>query len=177
MKALAPCASFPPAKRIAPADNPASGDTRVSVGNLVLAFRLKRNPLGDFLSDDLRRKARLTIADKKTNHSDDTVDDFYSACVSSGTSPASSLNSLSNVAYYKGTPKTPEEGGRLVYARVPAYLHRYGDYPTHGPDGTPGCRDAGRIWPGVWEIENDKLLLIQRRMTHLRHPRLLHTQP
>jgi hypothetical protein len=108
------------------------GNARVFIGNLVLAFRLKRDSSGKFLSDELMRKARLTIADKKINLADDTVD-FYSACVSPGTSRIITklalergvLQHIIDVggAYYKGTSKLPEDGGRLVYARVPAY-HR-----------------------------------------------------
>ncbi len=95
---------------------------------------------------DSKTGARGHVGEVETNLADDTVD-FYSLCVSPGTSRISTQLALERGvlqhsidvggAYYKGTPKLPEDGGRLVNARVPAYLHSYSEYPTHGPYGTP----------------------------------------
>ena len=50
----------------------------------------------------------------------------------------------------------PEEGGRVLFAKVPSWLQGFGDCPTHAANGQrnmplipknmPGRRDAGRNW-------------------------------
>jgi len=150
------------------------GDSRVSVGNLVIAFRLMRDPSGVLLSDDLRRKARLTIADEKTNAADDTVD-LYSACVSPWdlsrlitqlvlwNAALSSTRSTSAAPTTRDPPKSPEDGGRLVNARVPTCT---ATATTRRP-GTPNlllmatCPARCRIWG----LEDDTFLMQNRRMT------------
>jgi hypothetical protein len=146
------------------------GTARVSIGNFVLAFRVKTDPDGGLLDASKCRKARLTFADKRSTNS--PAHAYYSACVSSSSS--SRLISQLAVehgafqhtidvsgAYYKGKRTPASEGGRLVYARIPTWLQHYGAYPTHAPDGTPnyiwitgnmaGCADAGCIWEAAYD--------------------------
>jgi hypothetical protein len=150
----------------------AYGDDQVTIGHIVLAFRNKTDPSGNPLDDDISRKARITIADKRGKS---TEHNFYSACVGSSTDrivtqiavEKRAIQHTKDVggAYYHGDPPTPENGGRLVYAFVPPWLADFGDYPTHAADGTrnllyipgnmPGRRDAGRIW----EVKYDHFLL------------------
>ena len=59
-------------------------------------------------------------------------------------------------AYFHGTPTHPDEGGRYVFAEIPRYMSKYGEYPTHDDQGRknylritgnmPGRKDAGAIW-------------------------------
>jgi hypothetical protein len=153
------------------------GTARVSIACIVVAFRVKTDPDGTLLEVSKCRKARITIADKRTNAAAENQD-YYSACVASSTSRLitqlavehGALQHTIDVsgAYYKGTRVRPEDGGRIVYARVPSWLHRYGPYPTHNPDGSanyllvegnmPGCIDAGRIWEVAY---NSHLLNVQ----------------
>ena len=106
---------------------------------------------------------------------------YYSACVSSSSSrlitqlavEKSAFQHTIGVsgAYYKGTRPSVEEGGRLVFARVPAWLDDYGHFPTHDADGTAnyiqitgnmaGCADAGCIWEAAY----DKHLISVQGMT------------
>ena len=75
--------------------------------------------------------------------------------------PTSTLSTSATRTPYKGTRVTgtrvrPEDGGRIVNARVPTRFHRYGPDRTHNADGSaiyflvesnmPGYIDADRIW-------------------------------
>jgi hypothetical protein len=60
----------------------AFGDDQVTIGHIVLAFHNKTDPSGNPLDDDISRKARITIADKRGKS---TEHNFYSACVGSST--------------------------------------------------------------------------------------------
>ena len=121
------------------------GAANVSIGHIVVAFRLKRDPSGALLGDGLSKKTRITIADKAASATS-SHHDFYSACVGTATDrfitqiavERRALQHTKDVsgAYYNGTPIPPEDGGRLVFAFVPTWLADFGDFPTHGPDGS-----------------------------------------
>ena len=146
------------------------GHAKVSIGNFVLAFRVKTDPDGALLDEEKCRKSRLTFADKRAMESKAAMN-YYSACVSSSSSRLVSQIAVEHRAfqhtldvsgaYYKGVRPTIAEGGRLVYARVPSRLADYGTFPTHGEDGSPnylwitgnmaGCADAGCIWETAYD--------------------------
>ena len=122
------------------------GYDKVSVGNFVLAFRIKTDPDGGLLDATKCLKSRLTFADRRSQASQAALN-YYSACVSSSSSRLISQLAVEHGAfqhtidvsgaYYKGTRPSVAEGGRLVYARVPAWLSNYGPYPTQDTNGSP----------------------------------------
>ena len=67
-------------------------------------------------------------------------------------------------AYLHGKPLAPEDGGRVLFAKVPPGFEQFG-YPEKGPDGSqnyfqvtgnlPGRKDASLIWQAC----NDEFLL------------------
>jgi len=67
-------------------------------------------------------------------------------------------------AYLHGKPLAPEDGGRVLFAKVPPGFEQFG-YPEKGPDGSqnyfqvtgnlPGRQGAGLIW----QVCNDEFLL------------------
>jgi hypothetical protein len=59
---------------------------RASIGNFVLAFRIKTDPDGGLLDPSKCRKSRLTFADSKSSRNAQAALNFYSACVSSSSS-------------------------------------------------------------------------------------------
>jgi len=156
------------------------GHSKVSIGNFVLAFRVKTDPDGALLEEEKYHKPRLTFADKRAMESKAAMN-YYSACVSSSSSRLVSQIAVEHRAfqhtldvsgaYYKGVRPTIAEGDRLIYARVPSWLADYGNFPTHGEDGSPnyiwitgnmaGCADAGCIW----ETAYDKHLINVQKMT------------
>ena len=158
------------------------GSHRVSIGNFVLAFRIKTDPDGGLLDASKCRKARLTFADKRSLDSK-AAHSYYSACVSSSSSRLITQLAVEHGAfqhtidvsgaYYKGTRTPASEGGRLVYARIPSWLQRYGDYPTHASDGSPnyiwitgnmaGCADAGCIWEAAYDAHTTATCSPSRR--------------
>ena len=153
---------------------------KVSKCNFVLAFRIKTDPDGDLLDASKCRKSRLTFADRRSPGSQ-TAMNYYSAYVSSSSSRlitqlAVERNAFQHTidvsgAYYKDTRPSVADGGRLVFARVPAWPSAYGDFPTHDSNGRAyyihitgnmtGCADAGCIWEAAY----DKHLLSVQGMT------------
>ena len=99
---------------------------------------------GGLLDASKCRKSRLTFANRRSAASSSTIN-YYSACVSSSSSRLISQLAVEyrafqhtidvSDAYYKGTRPSVEEGGRVVFARVPTWLSKYGAFPTHDKNG------------------------------------------
>ena len=131
------------------------GEGAASVGNLVMALKVKRQADGSPPEDPADElKTRICIADAKHNSLD--LADTHSGCA---TGPADhvisqlavELNALTAVcdvscAYGKAREAVTQLGrdrvtgmvvGRNLYARVPSWLVRYGPYPALDARGRP----------------------------------------
>ena len=131
--------------------------------NLVTPCVIKHDADGKVL----RRKFRVTAADVGKHPDSAFVTETYSGAVD-----GSSIRFIANAtlgrprkgkrrgldvkgAYFEGKKLTPEEGGRSLWAPIPAGWDKFG-CPAVGKDGTrnwfeitgnvPGLRDAGRVW-------------------------------
>ena len=141
---------------------------QVSHGHAVLAFRAKVKPDG---THDVK-KARVTIADKADAAA---PCQYYAGCANPVAVRLATQLRLQmpegvqttvdvSAAYFHGEPTPPEEGGRIIYAKVCKWLALYFGYATHDHMGrrnilrivgnVPGRRDAGRIWA----CRNDRFL-------------------
>jgi hypothetical protein len=139
---------------------------KVSLGFIVSVLTCKSNPDGG----EIFNKFRIAVAESKGTEL--SVGQTYSSCaddisnrVITAIGPSIRAHQTTidvGGAYYFGIPPTMEEGGRLLYAVMPPWLHAFGcdsdgtPYTTYGADGTrnvlliqgnmPGRADAGNIW-------------------------------
>ena len=144
---------------------------RLEVVHLVTPAVVKHDANGSVL----RLKWRLTAGDKKNNSNS-----LFDGATYSGTVDDSFVRFLANLtlgrpngrrrmidvkgAYFEGSQRPPEDGGRIIWAPVPPGWDEFG-YPEFGADGRrnwfhlrgnlPGLRNAGREWQRV----NDEFLL------------------
>jgi hypothetical protein len=146
---------------------------RVEIVNLVTPAVVKHNANGEVL----RLKWRLTAGDKKNNTASlfdgvtysGAVDDAFVrflACLTLGRTQGVRRTVDVKGAYFEGTQRPPDEGGRIIWAPVPPGWEEFG-YPEFGTDGRrnwfhlcgnlPGLRNAGLEWQRV----NDEFLLGQ----------------
>ena len=137
---------------------------RVSVGHIVVAFRVKADADGVLKGAGITKKSRIAFADEIGQST--AFIDTYSGCADditdrTITSIGHRMGAQQDTcdvggAYFHGTPTPPDQGGRAVFAEIPKYMHHYGDYPTHDMAGRknylritgnmPGRKDAGAIW-------------------------------
>jgi hypothetical protein len=143
-----------------------SHPTQVSMGNIVAVLTMKRDPSGNQRELDVARKLRVAISDPTSKDSVDVKS--YSPCVDPMsniiiTAVAPSLRAEQTSidvggAYWHGTPPSLDDGGRVIFAPVPAWMAGLGAggyqaFDRHGRSNflrilgnMPGRRDAGRIW-------------------------------
>ena len=143
---------------------------RVEIVNLVTPAVVKHNADGEVL----RLKWRLTAGDRKNNSASlfdgvtysGAVDDAFVrflACLTLGRPNGVRRTVDVKGAYFEGSQRPPEEGGRIIWAPVPPGWDEFG-YPEFGADGRrnwfhlcgnlPGLRNAGLEWQRV----NDEFL-------------------
>jgi len=140
------------------------GDARVSIGYIVAVLTCKHDPAGAAREPEVVSKFRVAVADKADaasgvlTHSN-CVDDITNRLIAA-IAPAIGADQDSidvGGAYFHGTPPSMDNGGRMLYVRIPTWLAALYPtrYPLRGPRGTnfllvtgnmPGRCDAGRIW-------------------------------
>jgi hypothetical protein len=144
---------------------------RVEIVHLVTPAVVKHNAQGEVL----RLKWRLTAGDRKNNSNS-----LFDGATYSGAVDDAFVRFLANLtlgrpngrrrmvdvkgAYFEGSQRPADEGGRIIWAPVPPGWEDFG-YPEFGSDGRrnwfhlcgnlPGLRNAGLEWQRV----NDDFLL------------------
>ena len=146
------------------------GDARVSIGYIVAVLTCKLDPAGAAREEAVVSKFRVAVADKANaasgvlTHSN-CVDDITNRLIAAiATAIGAEQDSIDvGGAYFHGTPLSMDDGGRMLYVRIPAWLAALYPtrYPLRGPRGTnfllvtgnmPGRCDAGRIWQARLDV-------------------------
>jgi hypothetical protein len=140
------------------------GADKVSMGYIVVVFKIKADTDGAPLEDGADKKTRLAVSDPNGHL---TAVQTYSATIDEITDRIMATIGMglnlrvvtldAQGAYLWGTRPTVAEGGRLIFAPIPTWAHLFGPYPKPGTrdwgkymfrvDGNvPGISEAGRLW-------------------------------
>jgi len=141
------------------------GRGKVTMAFLLVVFKIKTGADGLPVQGPLARKSRIAVSDP---NADQSGVETYAPCADEATGHATDqlalalgLKSVSldaKSAYLNGIRPTIADGGRLIFAPIPKWLHLF--IPTcPGPDSPdfkrfmlridgnmPGIAEAGRIW-------------------------------